>query len=339
MSESPSIQIIGHGLAGAILAETLSVAGLTLSVFDDGGRASSQVAAGMFTPLTGQRMIASWALDEALPEVQQFYPALEKSSGGSFFHPQSTLRIFRSQKEADEWHSRGDQRFTQSIDASAFPFHLPFGACEITGGGWVNLPPMLEALKKRRQEQGQWGKRDQADITLWAEGVRASENPLWKDVGWRNAQGDILTLHIPGLAEDRIYNFGKFLVPLGNQRFRCGATYAWDEPSPEPREAGRTEIETSLSEILQLPFEVCDHQSGLRPVAIARVPVAGPHPEQSDQWIFNGFGSKGVLLAPWMAERMRAYIQTGTPLPKECIAARRIQRQRDREKTRRIKHR
>src|SRR5690606_14091604 len=112
MADSPSIQIIGHGLAGAILAETLSAGGFPLAVFDDGGLSSSRVAAGMYTPLTGRRLIPSWSLEEALPVVNRFYPALQKILDTAFFHPQSTYRIFRSPEEREEWERNQGNGFT-----------------------------------------------------------------------------------------------------------------------------------------------------------------------------------------------------------------------------------
>lgn len=326
-----SIQIIGHGLAGAILAETLSDAGLRVRVWDDGGPAASQVAAGLYTPLTGRRLVRSWALEEALPVVNHFYPELEKKLQVPFFHPLHSLRIFRSEAERTEWERQPDPIHTRVCDVSGYPFLSPWGGCEVRGGGWVNLPPMLQALQAYRQQRGEWGAPDgSADITVWAEGIKASDNPLWQDIGWRHAQGDILTLDIPGLPEDRIYHPGKFLLPLGQQRFRCGATYDWDATHPAPTRKGRAEIEADLSAVLQLPFQVLAHEAGIRPVAKARVPVAGPHPEHPDQWIFNGFGSKGVLMAPWMAARLLAHLQNGAALPKETQAARRMMRERDR---------
>ncbi|MGA0332562.1 MAG: NAD(P)/FAD-dependent oxidoreductase [Kiritimatiellia bacterium] len=337
MSHSPPIQILGHGLAGAILAETLSAAGFRIRIWDDDGTSSSRVAAGMYTPLTGRRLIPSWSLEEALPAVNRFYPRLERETGETFFFPRSTLRIFRSEAECEEWRTRGGGGYTFPLPPGEFPFRMNHGGCEIRGGGWVDLPRMLEALRHRRNAKEEWGKWENPGITIWAEGTRASENPLWREVGWRHAHGDILTLRIPDLAEDRIYNFGKFLVPLGNNLFRCGATYNWETLAPLPRTAGREELENELRMILTLPFETVEHRAGIRPVALARVPVAGPHPEYLDQWIFNGFGSKGVLLAPWMAERMRQRLRGESELPKETLAVRRIQRQRDREQTKKNK--
>jgi len=334
MPDSPSIQIIGHGLAGAILAETFSAAGLKVRVWDDGGPASSRVAAGLYTPLTGRRLIRSWELESALPVVDTFYPELENKLGLGFYHPLPSVRIFGSEDERAEWERRKDHEYTRELDVSGYPFKSPWGGCEIRKGGWVNLSVMLDGLKRRRESAGEWGEPDgSAEFTIWAEGSKASENPLWAEVGWRNAHGDILTVSIPGLEQNRIFHPGNYLLPLGKQLFRCGATYAWNQASAAPREQGRMELEAELTNVLKIPFEVVDHQAGIRPVALARVPVAGPHPEKTDQWIFNGFGSKGVLMAPYMAERMLSLLQTGEELPKETRAVRRITRQRDRMKT------
>jgi len=303
-------------------------------VTDDGGPASSQVAAGLYTPLTGRRMIRSWELDAVLPVVNRFYPALEKKLGLKFFHPLDSIRIFSSEPEREEWEKRKDVEFTREFDVSKLPFDSPWGGCRIRGGGWVDLPVMLDGLKNRRIALKEWGDIESAyDFKIWAEGVKAAKNPLWTDVGWRNAHGDILTVSVPGLSKEYIYHPGKFLAPIGNKLFRCGATYTWDLDSHAPRPQGRKDLEEELARVLKLPFEVIDHQSGIRPVAVARVPVAGPHPEKGNQLIFNGFGSKGVLMAPWMAERMLEWMQSGKELPKETRAARRMTRQRDRMKT------
>lgn len=329
----PAIQIIGHGLAGGILAETLSEAGLRIRVTDDGGPASSRVAAGLYTPLTGRRMIASWQLEEALPRVHRFYPALEHTLGRRVHHRIDTLRIFKDEAQREEAETRAPPEFLTRCDVSDTPFHAPHGGARITGGGWVDLPAMLDGLTERRNSRQEWGTWPQPDLTLWCQGAAAAEHPLWKECGWRNAHGDVLTVEVDGLPEDHIYSFGRFLVPLGQGRFRCGATYAWNQPGPFPRPEGRDELVSELRNALKLPFRVSEHRAGIRPVALARVPIAGPHPDHPRDWIFNGFGSKGVLYAPWMAERLRDVLLEGRELPKETVAARRIQRQRDRAKT------
>ena len=327
------IQIRGHGLAGAILAETLHAAGIRIRVFHDGGPSSSRVAAGLYTPLTGSGLNPSWQLDQVLPTVKTFYPSLERTLGVRFFFPMETTRIFRDEKQRDRAETVAPRDFLQICDVQHLPFHAPYGGCTVTGGGWVDLPTMLNTLEERRKALGQWGEAPEPGLTIWAQGAAASEHPLWRECGWRNAHGDVITVEIPELAEDRIYSFGRFLLPLGNQQFRCGSTYAWNQPGPEPREIGREELVSDLRNALKLEFRVSEHRAGIRPVALARVPIVGPHPDAADQWIFNGFGSKGVLNAPWVAKRCMETLRDGRDLPSETVAAKRIIRQRERAKT------
>ncbi|MDA3873202.1 MAG: FAD-dependent oxidoreductase [Kiritimatiellae bacterium] len=341
LKHSKTLHIIGHGLAGAILSETASAAGYAVRVSDDGGPSSSRVAAGLYTPLTGKRLAPSWSLEPALSVLNRFYPALEQTLGVRFFHPLPTTRILVSPEEQSDWQKRQPEQAATLATPSGFEkeirafFNLQFGAFDIPGSGWVDLPTMLDALRSRREQRGEWGPPNTPpELTLWAEGARAAHNPLWRDLGWRNAHGDILTLRIPDLPPERIYNFGRFLLPIGDGLFRCGATYTWDIDSPAPRSEGRSLLESELRSLLKVPFQVVGHQAGIRPVAIARVPVAGPHPEAPGQWILNGFGSKGVLYAPWMAERLIGLLLNNDPLPKECQATRRMQRQRDRNRQR-----
>jgi len=172
------IQLIGHGLAGAILAETLSEAGFRIQVTDDGGPASSRVAAGLYTPLTGRRMIPSWELDQALPRVRQFYPDLEKTLGLSFHHTLDTIRIFKDEDQRNEARNRAPKEFLRFCDVSHVPFHSPFGGAMVSGGGWVDLPIMLDGLTQRRKQKQEWGTWENPDLILWCQGAAAATDPL-----------------------------------------------------------------------------------------------------------------------------------------------------------------
>lgn len=323
---SPVLQINGHGLAGALLAETASAAGIELRVRDNGGPSASRVAAGLFTPLTGMRLALTWAAPDVFPVLHRVYPALEQSLGLRFFHPLPTLRLLNDLSELPRDCPEG----VEVLPCDSRYFHAAPLALRIADSGWVDLPRLLDALRARRIERGEWGEHPQPDLHIDATGSAAARHPLWREAGWRNAHGDVLTLRIPGLPGDHITNFGKFLLPLGGDRFRCGATYTWDHDDPLPRDAGRAEIESALRQTLRLPYEVLDHQAGIRPIALARSPLVGPHPDDPRQWIFNGFGSKGVLYAPWLAERVVANLLRNEALPREVWAPRRLLRQRDR---------
>jgi glycine/D-amino acid oxidase-like deaminating enzyme len=290
----------------------------------------------LFTPVTGQNLSPGWEADRALAFAHLFYPELEKTLGLSFYQRLPTWRFFSSEEQRDAWVKKSPRELLPAHDVAALPVHAPLGGTLIDGGGWVDLHRLLDALRARREARGEWAASPDvpARITVWANGYQAATHPLWREAGWRNAHGDVLTLRIPGLPADRIYGFDRFLLPLGGDLFRCGATYRWDHDDPAPTTAGRQELERSLAAFLRVPFEVVGHQAGIRPIALARAPLLGPHPDAPDQWIFNGFGSKGVLHAPWLAEALVSHLREGTPVHKETWAPRRIQRQRDREATR-----
>ncbi|MCY1381685.1 tRNA 5-methylaminomethyl-2-thiouridine biosynthesis bifunctional protein MnmC [compost metagenome] len=99
-------------------------------------------------------------------------------------------------------------------------------------------------------------------------------------------------------------NQGKWIIPLGNQRVRLGATYSWHELDFEPTLKGREELIQAAEMILKKPFTFTGQQAGVRPATKDRRPFLGKHPQHNRLWIFNGLGTKGVSLAPWFAVQL-----------------------------------
>jgi glycine/D-amino acid oxidase-like deaminating enzyme len=57
-------------------------------------------------------------------------------------------------------------------------------------------------------------------------------------------------------------------------------------------------------------------------VAPDKHPAIGRHPENASLGIFNGLGSKGALLAPWLAGEWVAHLRTGRPIDPAVAVAR-----------------
>jgi glycine oxidase len=64
-------------------------------------------------------------------------------------------------------------------------------------------------------------------------------------------------------------------------------------------------------------FEIVDQVAGIRPATKDRKPILGRHPEYFQLYCCNGFGSRGVLIAPCIAKELAAHIEEGTPLDPE----------------------
>ena len=58
-----------------------------------------------------------------------------------------------------------------------------------------------------------------------------------------------------------------------------------------------------MADLVKFKFEVVDQKAGVRPATRDRMPFIGIHPEHSQIGIFNGFGTKGVSLVPYLANQ------------------------------------
>ncbi|MFM8274262.1 MAG: NAD(P)/FAD-dependent oxidoreductase, partial [Gemmata sp.] len=148
----------------------------------------------------------------------------------------------------------------------------------------------------------------EAGTVVFCRGFAPDEDPWFGAVQFRAAKGEILTLRVRGLAEERVVHRGVWLVPVGSEQFRAGATYSWAPLDAVPSAEGRAEIEARLREFLKLPFEVLAHHAAVRPVVHAGLPTLGRHPQFPRLAYFNGLGSKGSLLAPYYADQLAAHL-------------------------------
>ena len=77
-------------------------------------------------------------------------------------------------------------------------------------------------------------------------------------------------------------------------------------------------------------MEVVDQQAAIRPNVADRRPLLGRHPEHERLFLFNGMGSKGVMLAPYFAKQLVGHIYTNGPIEPEADLNRFAKRYRNR---------
>ncbi|VTU00348.1 fad dependent oxidoreductase : Uncharacterized protein OS=Planctomyces maris DSM 8797 GN=PM8797T_23936 PE=4 SV=1: DAO [Gemmataceae bacterium] len=323
--------VVGQGIAGTTLAWCLRRRGLRVLVVDRNRRdGASHVAAGLVTPVTGKRLAKSWRWGELFPAARDFYRSVERDTGTSLFHERPSLRLFASEAERSEYLRRREMLGELVRDATNIPgcFAAPFGGLEMPHAARLDVPAYLDASREQFRAAGGFLAADldpTRDVELRADGVRlprlgvearglvfcrgfSVSDPWFGRVRFNAAKGEILTVRIPGLREERVVHRGVWLAPVGRELYRCGATYAWDDLNNTPTAAGRAEIVSRLRELLRVPFEVLDHSAAVRPVVDAGYPVLGRHPDRPQLAYFNGLGSKGSLLAPFFAEQLAAHL-------------------------------
>jgi glycine oxidase len=319
--------IVGQGLAGTLLAHFLLKQNKNVLVIDDEREmTSSKIAAGMFNPISGKRMVKSKQMNTLLPFALQTYRELEELLHIHVLHQQSIYNVFGSVKEGNDLSLRlDDTDFTQHINLNPAPqqhIKQPFGSFEINGSGWVNTKLLLQKFKDRlieqhqfysdtfdyallKQEDNKWLYKDYiADYIIFCEGAKGIHNPFFTNLDFQLCKGDILTIECKGLSKDRILKKGIYLVHLHDDVYKVGSTYEWNDLSETPTPSGLQTMIKKLDELIDVPYKILSHEAAIRPTTRTRETIAIQHPERKKLFMLNGLGTKGVLNGPWYVAQL-----------------------------------
>lgn len=329
--------IIGQGLAGSLLAWTLIQRQYRVLVVDPGQENASQVAAGLINPITGKRLVKHPQMDAYLTSAHHYYRALEQTFGQAFLVELPMLRVLQSTQEQEYAQKRLLQAdyhpYISNYHAEIESISSQHGILQQTGTGYLQTLPLLTRLRQFLIARSSYiaANLDYADIhfqpilqwreyqpkhIIFCEGHQAINNPWFGDLPFQLAKGEILTAETADLLPEQILNFGKWLIPLGDNQFKTGATFQPHFTDNLPSEAARLLLLAALHSICPKlkTIHICEHKSGIRPATLDRQPFVGSHPRLANLHIFNGFGSKGSLLIPWHCQKFADFLSTGQPL-------------------------
>ncbi len=321
------VAVLGGGLAGTTLAWQLHARGVRFRLYDRGEVAhphsASRVAAGLLTPVTGQRPALSWRFDELAPVAWAFYARVEALTGAKFFHPGPMVRLFHTPEERVLMTERAATRFAGHVEVTDEPldpaaFAMPHGGAVMQHAARLDVPEYLRAshaffARHDAYEQAEVAVTTDIAATLGAKRVAFCQgyalNPLFPGVKFDASKGEILALRIPGLTEDRTVNrHGQWLTRVGPEAYRAGSTYDRAALDDTPTPAGRARILEALTRSLRLPVEVTDHVAAVRPIIDDSRPLVMTHPDNPAWSYFNGLGSKGALTAPFFAAMLAGHL-------------------------------
>jgi glycine/D-amino acid oxidase-like deaminating enzyme len=307
--------IIGQGLAGSILAYFLLKEGQNVQIIDNPNiPSSSKVAAGIYNPVTGKRLVKTWLADEIFPFLEDFYPHLERELDAKFFFPMplfhpfpdiATQKFFKSDHVQDDFFDFCSLEFENTHRKDVV--NSPLGGITMKHAGWVDLKVMLKAfreyfLNKNILNEMKFITENTNDITIFCEGFNGKFNPHFSYLPFNPVKGEIVDIEIQNLDLQEIINQGVFVIPLGENRFRLGATYKWDVLDFVSTEEGATILTEKYQKLMKPPMRILSQQAGVRPATKDRRPFLGMHPEIENIGIFNGFGSKGVSMVPFFGK-------------------------------------
>jgi len=333
--------IVGCGLAGIAFCEILKANNKTFMVFDNASQHSSVVAAGLYNPVVLKRFTEVWKSDEQLQLALPKYKLLEALLDVKLDYKLPVYRKFYSIEEQNEWFTAADKPSlepylsTQLIKNDNLSVEAPFGFGKVLQTGRIDTSTLVAAYKNYlkskdclqeigfdykaliQNENSVSYKTIEANQIVFAEGFGVVKNPFFDHLPLNVAKGEILTIKAPNLKIDYILKSSVFVVPLENDLYAVGATYNWKDTTNEITEDGKNELVRKLKTFLNCDFEVVNQVAGVRPTVKDRRPLIGQHHIYKNYFVLNGLGTRGVMIAPYVAEQLYKFIEDNEPLDAE----------------------
>ena len=296
--------IVGLGLAGACLAIELIKRGKRIAVFDqpNQNRASS-IAAGIFNPITGKRIVKTWKADEIFSYLKNFYTSAEEMLRTKFYYPKELYMPFRSIEEQNEWMAKsGDPAFSNYVlnvtTTSTFSDQVidPLGGILLNQCGFVKTNVFIEGVRNLIKEyqyyfEQEWNTThleisdDElsygnlfGEKIIFCTGIHQLNDNFFEGLPLVPLKGEVLTIKTESPL-NRIYNRGVYVIESGDKEYKVGATYDLKDLIPSITVKGKSELENKLQDFLCMKFSITHQDWGIRPSTIDRRPLLGSHPK------------------------------------------------------------
>ncbi len=320
--------ILGQGICGTLMSHLLMKQGKKVVVIDVYQKhASSRVAAGLINPVTGKRLVKSDNFEKYVAVALETYGEIGKELGVSLIRETSILNFHGTEKDGTFFNEKallqtGYMRSLADAEGWSEYFKFGFGVGEISPCWQVGLGMLLEKWRVLLKDRGVLveGKFEWADCIvaesgvtykdivagqiICCEGVEGVDNPYFSRLPFTPNKGEIIIASIPGLPGGRIYKQDITIAPWKDGLWWIGATSEWKFDDLEPTAGFRNLVTFKLDSWLKLPYTIVDHIVSQRPTTVDRAPFARRHAVYPAVSIFNGFGSKGCLLAPYYAKEL-----------------------------------
>lgn len=332
--------IVGSGLAGIAFAETLLENNKSFVIFENQSQNSTRIAGGLYNPVILKRFSEVWNAKQQLEQASVFYTKMENKLNVRLDFKIPIYRKFFSVEEQNNWFIAADKPnlssflSTEIVKREYSGIESPYGYGEVLKTGYVDTVVLLENYHQHLIELNllntetfdynevqifndyiQYGDLKSKQI-VFAEGFGMHSNPFFSYLPLDGTKGELFIIKAPDLNIDVIINTSVFILPLGNDLFKVGATYNWKDKTDLPTAEGKRELVERIKEIISCNFEIVEHFAGVRPTVNDRRPLLGSHPEYKNLHILNGLGTRGVMLAPTMALDLFNYIEFNKPLDK-----------------------
>ena len=333
--------VVGLGLAGLAFTKELEDQGKSFVVYEDESQNSSLVAGGMYNPVILKRFTPVWNATEQLDIALPFYEELEHKLKAIYHYSVDIYRVFKSVEEQNNWFIASDKPKLSNYMAPKIVHEkhdgvvAEYGYGKLVKTGRIDTKKLLEDYRnylisnnKVRQESFQYEelvvteksiqyKDIKALKIIFCEGFGLQKNPFFNYLPMQEAKGELLIIHAPNLNVDFLIKAAVFVLPLGDNLYKVGATFNWKDKTKVPSEEGKMELIEKLESFIKTPYTIVEHIAGIRPTVKDRRPLVGTHPKHPNLAILNGLGTRGVMIAPVSAKMLYNHLENGGEVDEE----------------------
>ena len=269
------------------------------------------------------------------------YANIEKRLNITLDYKIPVYRKFASLEEQNNWFTASDKPTlseylsTTIIKNDNAAINAPFGFGKVLSTGRIDVKTLINAYKedllkdeiliesvfdydKLSVEGTSIGYNNiRAKNIVFAEGFGIVKNPYFNKLPLLPAKGELLTIHAPNLNIDYVLKSGVFLIPLNKDLYIVGATYEWKDLTNNPTEVAKEALLSKLNKFISTPFKVVKQVAGVRPTVKDRRPLVGRHAMYKNMYVLNGLGTRGVMIGPYVANKLYNFIENNLDLDKE----------------------
>lgn len=333
--------VVGLGLSGIAISQRLEERNKHFVVFENNSQRSSLVAGGLFNPVILKRFTLAWNANEQMKLAIPFYKNFEQQLQVKIVYPVEIYRKFFSAEEQNNWFEAADKPLlSEYLDTNLvkrinpnIPSEFSFGRVRQTGV--IDTDVLIKEYRNylESQEKIQFERFDykalqinedsvsyqgiSAKQIIFCEGFGMLHNPFFNYLPLRGNKGEYITIYSEELQLEEAVKSSVFIIPLGNNLYKVGATYNNRDKNPNPSVEASEALEMKLAKLITCKFEVVDQSAGIRPASKDRKPMLGRHPKHKNLYCCNGFGSRGVLISPMVSEQLIEFIEKDVQLSPE----------------------
>ena len=340
--------IVGLGIAGISFCEQLEKHNKSYLVIDSGVNTATKISGGIFNPVVLKRFTIAWKANEEMLGSLLFYKEISEKLEISIVQESIVYRILKNVEEQNDWAVASDKIELSPYVSSEIIKNdnpnvvAPFGFGKVKVAGRIFPSVLLEAYRNYLlgknllisevfEHENLFEENNKirysailAKRIVFAEGIAGLKNPYFPKGPFLDGKeyfiankGEYVIIKAPQLKLNEIIKGPVYIIPLGDNLYKVGASYKRDDTSLEITEEAREDVLDKLRKMICCDFEFVSQVAGIRPTTKDRRPLLGSLPKHPNKIFFNGLGTHGIMNAPFLSKTLYDFIENKLALPME----------------------